>query len=149
MKYYSKAFFLLIPVILVFTPAPAHATQGHIGIEGLYIHQLAHIFFIISMILLWYWIRKSGLQDIEGWRYISHAALIFILWNIDAFTVHYLESHPVGSAVTICGAKILDVSANPWITGIYLLAKMDNIFCVSAMLFLFMGLRRIGKKGAR
>jgi len=34
---------------MVLAPNTALATQGHGGIEGVYAHQIAHLFFIISM----------------------------------------------------------------------------------------------------
>jgi hypothetical protein len=80
----------LIGAVLLFTE-PAFATQAHSAPEGLYAHQLAHIFFIISIGVLIYWLRERKLVQAVGWRYIQYAALFFILWNLDAFSVHLLE----------------------------------------------------------
>ena len=72
----------------------ALATQQHADPEGLYSHLIAHIFFVVSMILLIYQIRRSK-QTEEGWRYIGMAAILFILWHIDTFSVHLIrESLP-------------------------------------------------------
>ena len=71
----------LIVTILAITE-PALATQGHGAPEGLFAHQLAHIFFIISMAVLTYWLRERKLVQAVGWRYIQYSALFFILWNV-------------------------------------------------------------------
>ena len=81
--------FLVLAVVLV--SDPALATQAHNAPEGLYAHQLAHIFFIVSMGVLIYWLRERKLVRTVGWRYIQYAALFFILWNLDAFSVHLME----------------------------------------------------------
>jgi hypothetical protein len=72
-------------------PGNALATQGHGGIEGVYAHQFAHLFFIVSMGILIYWLRERKLVRETGWRFIQYAALFFILWNIDTIIVHALD----------------------------------------------------------
>jgi len=59
---------------LVLVSEPALATQAHNAPEGLYAHQLAHVFFIISMGVLIYWLRERKLVQAVGWRYIQYAA---------------------------------------------------------------------------
>ena len=117
----------LIVVILAITE-PALATQAHSAPEGLYAHQLAHIFFIISMGVLTYWLRERKLVQAVGWRHIQYSALFFILWNVDAFFVHLVEEQIVDSPVLV------------WL---YYAAKLDHLLCVPALLFLFFGLRRL------
>ena len=78
--------------VTLFSSAPALATQGHAGIEGVWVHQFAHLFFLFSMMLLIYWLRRAGLVKAPGWRYIQYAALFFILWNVDTLLVHFLDA---------------------------------------------------------
>ena len=73
------------------TPDTALATQGHGGIEGVYAHQFAHLFFLFSMGSLIYWLRARKLIREPGWRLIQYSALFFILWNLDTLTVHALD----------------------------------------------------------
>jgi len=75
-------FFMAASTCLVFIPNPvlALATQGHGGIEGVYAHQLAHVFFIISMGGLIYWLKQRGLVRESGWRLIQLSAFFFLLW---------------------------------------------------------------------
>jgi len=128
---------------------PAFATQAHSAPEGLYAHQLAHIFFIVSMGVLIYWLRERQLVRAVGWRYIQYAALFFILWNLDAFSVHLLEEQ----------LAVIDVRRiDPWrisitaahqpsvLIWLYYAAKLDHLLCVPALLFLYFGLRRLLKE---
>lgn len=128
---------------------PAFATQAHSAPEGLYAHQLAHIFFIVSMGVLIYWLRERQLVQAVGWRYIQYAALFFILWNLDAFSVHLLEEQ----------ISVIDVQRiDPWkisvtvsnhssaLIWLYYAAKLDHLLCVPALLFLYFGLRRLLKE---
>ena len=70
---------------------PALATQTHGQPEGLYVHQIAHLFFIISMGILEFWLRQRNLVREPGWKYIQLAAVLFILWNVNAMAVHFLD----------------------------------------------------------
>ena len=86
-----RSILLTVCLAVIMFPVPVAATQGHSGVEGVHVHQLAHLFFIFSMGTLIYWIRKRELVREKGWRYIQYSALFFILWNIDAFAVHFLD----------------------------------------------------------
>jgi hypothetical protein len=132
--------------IWLFLPATAYATQTHGGLEGLYVHQIAHLFFTLSMGLLIYWLRKRGLVTRKGWRYIQYAALFFIAWNLDAFFSHWLlEQSGFISVENIQGVqmRITLVKGHRWLAEIYYLTKFDHLLCVPAMLFLLLGLRRL------
>ncbi|MEJ2169582.1 MAG: hypothetical protein P8X90_29100 [Desulfobacterales bacterium] len=138
-------------VALVLVSDPAFATQAHGAPEGLYAHQLAHIFFIVSMGVLIYWLRERKLVRAVGWRYIQYAAFFFILWNLDAFSVHLLEEQ-----IAVINVRHID----PWkisitasnqssaLTWVYYAAKLDHLLCVPALLFLYFGLRRLLKDTA-
>lgn len=55
----------------------AGATQVHGGPEGLYVHQIAHFFFMFSMAILIYWLRERRLVQEKGWRFVQYAAFFF------------------------------------------------------------------------
>jgi hypothetical protein len=130
----------------LFLPSMAHATQTHGGAEGLVVHQFAHLFFIFSMGLLIYWLRKRRLVSDRGWRYIQYAALFFIIWNLDAFFSHWLlEQSDTLTVETIEGMR-LRISTGPglqWLGGVFYLTKLDHLLCVPARVFLWLGLRRL------
>jgi len=129
-------------------PAAALAVQEHGAPEGIYSHQGAHLFFVASMGLLIYWLRQRRLVREAGWRYIQYAALFFILWNLDAFTAHFLDEQS-GILDTAMAAPVKsrsslgeNLTALAWF---YYLAKLDHLLCVPAMAFLYAGLRRLLK----
>lgn len=128
---------------------PALATQGHAGIEGVWVHQFAHLFFLFSMLLLIYWLRQAGLVKVPGWRYIQYAALFFILWNMDTMLVHFLDEQIQAVSVHSSGAwtiKVVTAGDRDWLAVLYYLAKLDHLLCVPAMVFLMLGLRHMVKE---
>ncbi len=125
---------------------PAFATQGHAGIEGVWVHQFAHLFFLFAMMLLIYWLRQAGLVKLPGWRYIQYAALFFILWNVDTILVHFLDEQILAVQVKSLGSWRIQVDATghrDWLAAIYYLAKLDHLLCVPAMVCLYLGLRHM------
>lgn len=138
--------FFSLSAWLLIRPGIAMATQGHGGIEGVYAHQFGHLFFIISMGILIYWLRRIDLIAQIGWRYIQYAALFFILWNLDAMAVHFLDDQ---SGIIQVGQldrwhlKITARAGFEFLIPFYYLAKLDHLLCVPALLFLFFGLKRL------
>lgn len=132
--------------LLLMIAAPAMATQGHAGIEGVWVHQFAHVFFLFAMLLLIYWLRRAGLVKRPGWRYIQYAALFFILWNVDTILVHFLDEQILAVRVENLGDWRIRIGVDAgreWIAGVYYLAKLDHLLCVPAMVFLMLGLRHM------
>ena len=136
----SIIFMVLLPSV------PALATQGHAGIEGVWVHQFAHLFFLFSMMLLIYWLRQAGLVKVPGWRYIQYAALFFILWNGDTIIVHYLDEQIRAVSVEHLGnwqVRVAAAGGRNWLSALYFLGKLDHLLCVPAMIFLMLGLRHM------
>lgn len=133
---------------IVFITEPALATQAHSAPEGLYAHQLAHIFFIVSMGVLIYWLRERRLVQAAGWKYIQYSALFFILWNVDAFFVHLVEEQ-LGlvdiQRIGLWDIHITTPMKSQTLLWLYYAAKLDHLLCVPALLFLYFGLRRLLK----
>jgi len=139
-------FFLAAYTCLVFIPNPALATQGHGGIEGVYAHQLAHVFFIISMGGLIYWLKQRGLVRESGWRLIQLSAFFFLLWNLDAVFVHALDDQFKIIQLQRVGSWAIRITSgqnNKMLEGLYYLAKLDHLLCVPAIIFLYLGLKRL------
>lgn len=139
---------LMAILIWLFQPAAVYATQMHGGPEGLFVHQFAHLFFIFSMGLLIYWLRKRGLVSRRSWRYIQYAAVFFIVWNLDAVFSHWLlEQSGFIEVEDIQGMhmRVTTLEGFEWLAEIYYLSKLDHLLCVPAMLFLLLGLRRLYK----
>lgn len=122
------------------------ATQAHGAPEGLYAHQTAHIFFIIAMGILIYWLRARGLVKESGWRFIQYSALFFIIWSVDTFLVHLMDEQFEVIRVTRIGQwqiRIDDPFQNNLLSIFYYIAKLDHLFCLPALLFLYAGLKRL------
>ena len=129
-------------------PEAALAVQEHGAPEGIYSHQGAHLFFTASMGLLIYWLRQRRLVREAGWRYIQYAALFFILWNLDAFTAHFLDEQSgiLDTAMAAPGKIKIELGENlTALAWFYYLAMLDHLLCVPAMAFLYAGLRRLLK----
>ena len=138
-------FFSICSAIILF-PGLASATQGHGGIEGVYAHQIAHLFFIISLGVLIYFLRARELVRAAGWRYIQYSAFFFILWNIDTITVHALDDQfriIQAETVGVWQIKIADTFGSDALKFFYYIIKLDHLLCVPALLFLYFGLRRL------
>jgi hypothetical protein len=133
-------------------PGPVLAVQEHGAPEGIYSHQGAHVFFAASMGLLIFWLRQRRLVREPGWRCIQYAALFFILWNIDAFTAHFLDEQSgiLDTAAAAPGKIKIEVDENlTALAWLYYAAKLDHLLSVPAMLFLYAGLRRLLKDAGR
>ncbi len=133
-----------------FSAQPALATQGHGGIEGVYAHQFAHLFFLFAMGSLIYWLRDRNLVREPGWRMIQYAALFLILWNVDALLVHALDDQFALIQVQRIGMwqiRLTDSLPHNGLKLVYYIAKLDHLLCVPALIFLYVGLRRLLDRG--
>ena len=138
----------LLPTIIFILSTGDHAlaTQSHGHPAGLYAHQMAHVFFLFSMGLFIFWLRQRGLTRSAGWRYIQYASLFFIFWNVNAFVVHLVEEQMAVLEITRISAWQINIQAQPgfqWLGTVYYITKLDHLLCVPALVFLYIGLRRL------
>lgn len=148
MEIRTRIGFLVTLGYLFFSPTAAAAFQSHPGPEGLYAHQLAHIFFILAMAFLAYWLQVNGFTRERGWRLIQVSCLLLILWNLVAFTGHWVEeriSDAVISGEPDWTQRIVVDSA--W-TAAYYALKLDHLVQVPAMMCLVLGIRSLFKHAA-
>ncbi|MBS3756660.1 MAG: hypothetical protein KGY56_13250 [Desulfobacterales bacterium] len=125
---------------------PALATQTHGAPEGLYMHQFSHLFFILAMGILIYWLRSRDLVQQKGWRMIQYAAVFFILWSADAFLVHLIDEQAKWIAlerVSRWEMHMQPAGGHAWLSWFYYLLKLDHVFCLPGMIFLYAGLRNL------
>jgi hypothetical protein len=129
----------------------ALATPAHGDPEGIYVHQLAHLFFMLSMVILTYRLRQRKLVRQTGWKYIQYAAVFFILWNANVMLVHFLDEQAMLVTVENISTWQIRVSSSigRWAEITYYIAKLDHLSCVPALLFLFLGLRKLGTETKR
>ena len=133
-------------VLTFLLPGAALATQAHSDPEGLYVHQFAHTFFIISLGIFIYWLRFRELVKETGWRYIQYAALFLILWNMDAAIAHLLDEQLKIIEVERVGTwhiKITSTDNTVFTIIFYYLVKLDHLLCVPALFFFSAGIRKL------
>lgn len=129
-------------------PAPAFAIQLHTGNAGIIAHQTGHLFFLFSMVALMFTVNSQGLIRQKGWRLIQLAALFFIFWNLDTLAAHFLDNQIEVvriQTLSITKMAIVTQSDSQLMAVIYYFLKMDHMWCVPAMVFLFMGLNSLLK----
>ncbi|MGC9195474.1 MAG: hypothetical protein ACP5IL_08480 [Syntrophobacteraceae bacterium] len=142
--------FTAASLVYLFLPAQAAiATQTHGAPEGLYVHQMAHFLFMFSLGVLIYWLRQHSLIEEPGWRYVQYAAFFLILWNLDAALAHYLDGRSDLFKLDnedSWSARFYLLHGSGKLLPLYYCAKLDHLFCVPGILFLYAGLRRLLKQ---
>lgn len=140
------------PVLVLFLlawPAAGLATQLHANSEGIITHQVGHLFFLFSMVALFFTITGKELESQKGWRMIQYAAFFFVLWNLDAVAAHFLDNQVQAvKIVNIAPDRIKIVTDNNSLAlaWIYYILKLDHLLCVPAMYFLYRGLSLLVKE---
>ncbi len=141
MKGFIVALFLLFP-------SSSLALQLHREPEGFYVHQMAHVLFFLSMGILIYWLYKTNLSKIRAWKFIRWSALFFMLWNFNAFVGHAIEESSgfYFKDAPLIGKVYVNFRDNLPATLLYYFLKLDHLFCVPAIYFLFKGLDALIKE---
>lgn len=124
-------------------PPPLFALQTHGGPEGLYVHQGAHLFLIVSMVTFLVNVRRSRLEIQKVWRFLYWGAFLFVLWNIWAFAGHVVEVYvPEFLFVRLPGRLVPSLEMNSWREAAYYVLKMDHLLCLPALVFFYAGLKK-------
>ena len=147
----SRAFkYFILPLVAVLgclvLPEQSMALQTHSQPEGIYVHQMAHIFYIAALGYL-FWDTKRSTFSGRGWVYLRIFCVLTILWNILAFIGHEITPylHPEDFSNT---TEYLQTQLNGPLTLVkflYYIAKLDHLLAVPAMFFLYLGLRSFYK----
>ncbi len=127
-------------------PDNLFAIQAHGGNEGVVVHQLSHVFFLVSMGTFIYWLREGRISDHTGWRLIIWFALLMGLWNLDVILMHFLDEQSRWIEINTDSpwtVTITGKTGSPLLPIVYYLGKLDHLICVPAMFFLYLGLKRI------
>jgi hypothetical protein len=136
-----------VPVLLVLwallSPGLAWGFQSHPAPEGLYMHQLAHVFFVVAMGILAYWLQVNEFVRQRGWRLIQISCILFILWNIMAFAGHWVEERVAADAVIGEPDWTQRIILNSAMMRLYYALKLDHLVCVPAMICLLLGIRSL------
>lgn len=132
-------------------PELAHATQMHSASEGVVVHQIGHLFFLISMVILYFTIQGKQLYGEKGWRSIQFSALFFVLWNMDALLVHFFDNqlHIVSARVlSMQDIQIESLDGSRQLSVLYYFLRLDHLLCLPGMICLWRGVTVLLKNDA-
>ncbi len=145
--------FKVIPLLclagILLYPANGCAIQLHASSEGIITHQIGHLFFLFSMVVLIFIIRGKRLIVQDGWRMIQCAAFFFILWNLNTLTAHFLDNqiHVIKmETLSFSQVRITTHGNSSALAWMYYVLKLDHLLCVPAMFFLYKGLSTLVKE---
>jgi hypothetical protein len=144
---FKSEFAVLAATVICFClllPANAWALQAHGAPEGLYVHQMAHIFVVLAM-AYWFWdIRRSSFAG-KGWKYLQVFCVLMLAWNIIAFTGHALSVNldidHISTAKGYLNSRIVGPIDLHKI--VYYITRFDHFVIVPALFFLFLGVRSL------
>jgi hypothetical protein len=140
-------FLLLIMAILL--PGEALALQVHGEPEGLYVHQMAHLFYILALGYFFWDIRRTAFTG-RGWRYLQLFCILMIFWNLLAFGGHAagVFIYPEELSQTDCYLQTRLIGPFTMHKYLYYIARLDHLICVPGLIFLFLGIRSFYKSVA-
>ena len=141
-----------IAVLLLLLALPGHAwaLQSHGEPEGIYVHQMAHVLFMGSLIYLYWHTRRTPELASSGWKSLQKFCIIFACWNIVAFIGH--EAYEALTTADFLHRNTLDETIAAPLTSakvIYFLTTMDNLLFVPAVWALFVSLRTFYREALR
>ena len=132
--------------LLLFTlfcnPDNVWALQSHSAPEGIYVHQMAHLLFMTSLIYLYWHTRRTPALNSKGWIYLQVFCLLFAAWNLLALVGHELFEL-LGPEDFIEKASWQERLAPPinFVKVAYFITKMDHLLYVPSLLALVISLR--------
>lgn len=140
----QKIFYLLFVVVCLVFPTQSYALQSHASPEGIYVHQLAHIFFFVALCYLFWDIRRSSFPN-RGWFFLQLFCVFMAVWNVVAFTGHWLGGSIDLSDVIQDNGYLSARIVGPITTNklIYYFTKLDHLFSVPGIFFLYLCLRSL------
>ena len=142
---FFTAFLLLLGGLL---PDSASAFQPH-AYSGLYIHQLAHFFLIVSLFFFAVKARQTRLASLKGWQYIIAGTWLLMLWSGATMVGHFLDLHVSEDAVFLPpGTDIPLLRLTGWLEALYYILKLDHLIAVPAMFLFYRGLKLLREKQA-
>jgi hypothetical protein len=132
---------------LLAAPSSAWAIIPHNYI-GFYPHQIGHVFFLISLGIFIYYLKRQGLTKDRGWLYIAVSAALLLFWNVHTLIGHFFElrvrpEYFINRDDFLRGAIRLN-----FVTANYIVYKMDNLILAPAFIFFYLGVKRHFKKAS-
>lgn len=132
-------FLLLLGGLL---PDTALAFQPH-AYSGLYIHQLAHFFLIVSLFFFAVKARQTRLASLKAWQSIIAGTWLLILWSGATMVGHFLDLEIENSLFLPPGKDVPLLRVSGWKEALYYLLKLDHLIVVPAMFLFYRGLKQL------
>lgn len=135
-------FFFFACLYFFMQPDQALALQTHGAPKGLYVHQMAHIFYCLALGYLFWDIRRSSFTS-QGWKYLLCFCLLMLCWNIIAFVGHVAHLSIAQEELDISRGYIHRSLLAPFTFNkiIFYISKFDHLVCVPALFCLYLGMR--------
>ncbi len=135
---------MVVLLAMLIVPDAAWALQSHGPPEGIYVHQMAHVFFFGSLVFLYRDLRHSASKS-RGWSYLKRFCLLMLVWNIVSFTGHavatQLSPEHITGAASYFHSRLLG-PMNPTKVLFYV-TRFDYLLLMPALYFLCIGLRSL------
>jgi len=145
-KAFTWLWALVVALAFSFVDArDAWAIQSHgSSVEGMVVHQFAHLFYIIALCVLLWDLSRSNFAA-RPRLLLRYFCLLMILWNCLAITGHFAQATLTESDIVtedgyLSAFLLLPLSFNRWI---YYVAALDHLLCVPALFCLFLTMRRL------
>ncbi len=143
---FFTVFLLLLGCLL---PDNALAFQPH-AYSGLYIHQLAHFFLIVSLFFFAVKARQTRLASLKAWQYIISGIWLLMLWSATTMVGHWLDLHLDEDTLFLTpGAEIPLLRLDGWQEALYFIFKLDHLIAVPAMFLFYRGLKLLREEQSR
>lgn len=137
----TRLIFVLAPLLL--SAENGWALQSHGAPEGFYTHQIAHLLFSGALAYLYFHTRSTPATGSRGWRYLQIFCVIFICWNLLAFTGHELFERLADDDFLAKGTWHEQLTMPLSLIKVtYYITKMDHLLNVPAFFALVLSLKR-------
>lgn len=141
---------LATPAIAVFVAlccqvSPAWAAQEHGSSEGMVVHQIGHVLFIIGMLYPLYRINLQKPKE-PGWNYFKGFLWAVCLWNLVAFVTHWLGDNISPDQYLREGGAITGLRIDSATDLIYYLCMLEHLVLAPSLLLLLLALRQWNRR---
>ena len=141
-------FFTVLLLAGCLLPDNALAFQPH-AYSGLYIHQLAHFFLVVSLFFFVIKARQTRFASLKGWQHIIAGTWLLMLWSATTMVGHFLDLHlPEDSIFLPLGAIIPWLRIDGWQAALYYVLKLDHLIAVPAIFLFYRGLKLLREEQA-
>jgi hypothetical protein len=125
----------LVALVLM-APRPAHAFELLWETQGSYVHQMAHLFFALAMIIFIFEINRGELRGRPGFRSLMWACGLLAWWNLDAIVGHAID-WSLHNPVILDAGLDRRLLMEDWQTWAYYLTKSTHFLLTIPAFYLF------------